>query len=321
MQNSIDAIAFLQEELASDTVPNFLTSPWRRKIAWRILGLKLWRLHQLTFSEALQNFLPAARQSAEIGDAINTFISQELGKIFSRRGVYEPGKVMIFGQPFFPPPENSTRQSWRAGFEMIFQSVVKDQYHARKFLKSDSIIIDAGANAGVFSLWASHLAPQGTIYAFEPSTVTHQVLLKNIKPYANIHPVQSGLGQVAGEQTLFLDEGNTGSHTLADSTRGQAHSHAGWRNETVKIEQLDEFVKTHNLPRVDFIKIDTEGSEANILRGARETIKRFSPVIAMSAYHHPNDRIELPALLKSIDPGYVCRLHKDAEEDFICVKQ
>ena len=83
--------------------------------------------------------------------------------------------------------------------------------------------------------------------------------------------------------------------------------------EPISIVTLDSL----NLPKVDFIKIDTEGYEAPILRGARETIKRCRPIISMSAYHNPNDKTELPALLNSITP-YRCELHRGSEEDFIC---
>jgi hypothetical protein len=54
------------------------------------------------------------------------------------------------------------------------------------------------------------------------------------------------------------------------------------------------------------------------LQGARETIKEWKPIIAMSAYHNPNDKKDLPDLLRSICPDYVCELHDDNEEDLIC---
>jgi hypothetical protein len=46
----------------------------------------------------------------------------------------------------------------------------------------------------------------------------------------------------------------------------------------------------------------SEGYEANILRGARETIMAHKPVVAMSAYHHPHDKDELPEIMMEIDP-------------------
>ena len=68
---------------------------------------------------------------------------------------------------------------------------------------------------------------------------------------------------------------------------------------------------------MNFLKMDTEGYEANILKGAAETIKKYKPIIAMSAYHKPNDKKELPELLNGITP-YDCEFRQDCEENLIC---
>jgi len=46
--------------------------------------------------------------------------------------------------------------------------------------------------------------------------------------------------------------------------------------------------------------------------------KKWGPVISMSAYHLPTDKDELPKLIRSIRPDYICELHQDVEEDFVC---
>jgi len=50
--------------------------------------------------------------------------------------------------------------------------------------------------------------------------------------------------------------------------------------------------------------MDIEGSELEALKGAEETIKKYHPVLAISAYHKPEDIVELPAYIRSIDPEY-----------------
>jgi hypothetical protein len=67
---------------------------------------------------------------------------------------------------------------------------------------------------------------------------------------------------------------------------------------TVKTMTLDSFVKEYNVERVDFIKIDAEGSERETLKGAKETIKKFKPRMAIAAYHLPDDKKipEIPSL-------------------------
>ncbi len=82
---------------------------------------------------------------------------------------------------------------------------------------------------------------------------------------------------------------------------------------------IDGFVRQNGLERVDFIKMDTEGYEANILEGARDTIKRFRPIIVMSAYHHEGDENALAKIISSIDAGYAHRLAKAEEEVLISI--
>ena len=68
----------------------------------------------------------------------------------------------------------------------------------------------------------------------------------------------------------------------------------------------------------DFLKMDTEGAEGIILQGAAETIKKMKPILAFSAYHHPEDKEELPKLVSSIAP-YNFKVILEDEEDLICV--
>jgi FkbM family methyltransferase len=203
--------------------------------------------------------------------------------------------------------------------ELISQVIFCDQYHARQFLNQDSIVIDAGANVGTFSIFAASIATHGHIYAFEPTASTFSLLEKNAQnfPY-NITCVNSGLGEAVSEKNILNLGMGSGGNVIEDSPFYKNSNADEGKLEKVTIITIDQFVAENNIPRVDFIKIDTEGYEANILRGAAETIKKFKPVIAMSAYHNPGDKKDLPRIVQSLVPEYVCELHKDAEEDFIC---
>ena len=102
------------------------------------------------------------------------------------------------------------------------------------------------------------------------------------------------------------------SASIINVPRNCGENHIGEGGDPCEIKTIDSF----DIP-MDFLKIDTEGYEANILRGAAETIKKHKPIIAMSAYHKPEDKNELPKLLNSITP-YDCVLSFSGEEDFIC---
>jgi len=73
---------------------------------------------------------------------------------------------------------------------------------------------------------------------------------------------------------------------------------------SVKVTTIDKFVEANKLPRVDFIKMDVEGHELKVLKGAHETIQAFKPSLAVSAYHRGDDLIKLPKFLLELNPNY-----------------
>lgn len=82
----------------------------------------------------------------------------------------------------------------------------------------------------------------------------------------------------------------------------------------VKLTTLDKFVEENNIKKIDFIKIDAEGSEREIIKGAKLIIKKFKPKIAVSAYHLPDDKKVIPELILSINKDYKYRLVSKGEE-------
>ena len=87
--------------------------------------------------------------------------------------------------------------------------------------------------------------------------------------------------------------------------------------EIVKITTLDAYVREKNLPRVDFIKLDVEGAELDVLKGAVTTIARFKPILALSAYHKLDDFWTLMNFVKSVRPDYEFAMRQsfDSYED------
>lgn len=227
--------------------------------------------------------------------------------------VSEDDSLDVYGHAFYPSQGNFGEL-----VELLSQVCILDQYEAHEYLKDDSVVIDAGANIGSFSVFASNLKKNLTIYPFEPVKKTFEVLKKNVSPYKNIFPQHMGLGDVASRKKIFFSKDATVGSSFEDSN-GSERSVASFDelSEEVDISTIDGFVKENGLPKVDFIKIDTEGYEANILKGAKETIKRFRPIITMSAYHKKEDRELLPQIIKSIRPDYEYKLTHAAEEDVI----
>ncbi len=208
-----------------------------------------------------------------------------------------------------------------ASADMVAQIVSHDQYCGREFIKNNSIIIDVGANIGIFTLFAAHLSRGGKIYAFEPATKTFNILNRtivanNLTP--NIHTINKALGDEDGRAILLVGADEVGGANLIDKSLCLSGKEDIFNiSEEVSMTTLDKFIGENNIKKVDFIKIDAEGYEKQIIKGAREVIKKFSPVIACSAYHLKNDETEIPKLVLSINKNYNYRLENRGEKDLI----
>ena len=144
-------------------------------------------------------------------------------------------------------------------------------------IKENDTVIDVGANVGEISLRAANIVGNngGKIYSFEPDLINFNRFLNNIKINAvkNITPINKGLGNADGVFNLsVVDENIRGMNRIVESNESL---------NTSKIEViiLDNYMKIKNITRVDLIKIDTEGFEMNVIKGAKDLLKRFRPIL------------------------------------------
>lgn len=72
----------------------------------------------------------------------------------------------------------------------------------------------------------------------------------------------------------------------------------------VRITNVDNVAEYIESPSVDFIKVDVEGHELHVRKGAAETIKTFKPSWALSAYHRGDDLVQLPKVLSELNSSY-----------------
>lgn len=124
------------------------------------------------------------------------------------------------------------------------------------------VIFDVGANIGVISALMANLYPDAKIYAFEPMPENYEILLKNVAEYPNVIPRNVALGDVAGDRTLYFseDETNFGGCSFFEPGANKQKS------VTVRVANTADEVRAVG-GSVDMIKIDSEGSEAEILMG------------------------------------------------------
>jgi FkbM family methyltransferase len=132
------------------------------------------------------------------------------------------------------------------------------------------VIADIGANAGFYALEMAHsVGPSGRIVAFEPDPFNFGLLERRARraPFANVEPHQVALGDEAGPAVLYCS-----AYNRADNRLGQSHDEPHVEAYAVQVRTLDEFVATNSVPKIDALKIDVQGAEARVLRGAARTI-------------------------------------------------
>ena len=167
-------------------------------------------------------------------------------------------------------------------------------------VKPGDIVIDAGSWAGDFAAYAS--VKGGTVYAFEPTDTTFEILNKTAELNGNIIPVKKGLSDESTSTQFFINtSGNSGANRINTPQKPANFTESSSRIETTTI---DDFVRTHNLPRVDFIKADIEGFERHMLAGAQDTLARFAPKLALCTYHLPDDPEVMASLILKANPKY-----------------
>ena len=185
--------------------------------------------------------------------------------------------------------------------------LISNQYNISEKNIYGKVVIDAGANLGIFSIYAAKRGAK-KVYAFEPIAGTYMQMKANISLNAMdavIVPCKSALGEKNGKKRMFYNFAGDAGASFSDHYPKN-------RAQTVKITTIDSFMQKKE--KLDFLKIDEE----KILLGAKRTIRKHKPVLSFSAYHKPDDKVRLPSTVNLIRPDYKCVLLARCEEDFYC---
>jgi FkbM family methyltransferase len=140
----------------------------------------------------------------------------------------------------------------------------------------DWTVLDIGAHVGLYTLILSCLTPNGYVHAFEPSDAAREMMAKNMSHnhgvcnFTNVRIVPMAVGTTAGRSvpaTLWLTDGTV---------------QYGKTDGIFNFTSIDEYCVNHPMVnRLDFIKIDADGWDYDILLGAIEAIQKYRPIILM----------------------------------------
>lgn len=175
------------------------------------------------------------------------------------------------------------------------------------------VVYDVGAFNGAYSLFFSkRVGEQGRVVAFEPRAAGYSTLLNNLERnrVRNVLPLQVALGAEAGERAIFMLPGMPTTASLAPEARTPLRRAAG----TAQVARLDALVRGVPLPPPRFIKIDVEGFELEVLRGAQATLATHRPDLLIEIHgtslHHKCDRTH--AIGELLQPFGYSLLHAES---------
>ena len=164
--------------------------------------------------------------------------------------------------------KNDVMQISLFDYEPIETDIVKSN------VKKNDIVVDVGANIGLHTLnMARIVGNTGQVFAFEPDPSNFEILKKNVKinNYKNIILEQKAVGDKHGRTTLYQSD-HPGKHRIFPQTE-QAKSQV-----QVELTNLDNYFDSDMTNKINFIKIDVEGLEFNVLKGMKNILKNSKKI-------------------------------------------
>lgn len=145
-----------------------------------------------------------------------------------------------------------------------------------KNLRKGDTLLDVGSNCGFYAALGGVLVGEnGGVHAFEPTPKIFKMLVKNTQEFKNVFPVEAAVSDQAGEAEFYLNSLNTVANSLIIKP-----SKTNYKTTKVKVITLDDYCSTNNI-RPSFIKLDVEGAEEAVVKGAKGVLSRTTPWISL----------------------------------------
>lgn len=146
-----------------------------------------------------------------------------------------------------------------------------------RMINENNIVIDIGTNVGeVLMNFAKLVGNGGAVYGFEPDTINYNRCVENLNlnNFKNIYLEKLGLGHTKGKFKLIVNTpSNRGGNRIVSTINTDNNL------EEIDIITLDEYIENKQIHSINLIKIDVEGFELNVLKGAVNTLRKFKPIL------------------------------------------
>lgn len=204
---------------------------------------------------------------------------------------------ILYAQTFsFPEPSKSKLVMKRnKDWSTLIEIHINDSY-CKDMLKTGMNVVDVGAHIGIYTVLAAQkIGSSGKVISIEPEPENYKQLLENIEinSFKNVMPLKMGLSDHQGQENLYINYFSTG-HSLYQETEKDPYI-------KINVEKLDDLLSRLGLEKIDILKIDAEGAEIPILKGAIQTLKNNPQAkIIVASYHYPKEKKEVREFLQNL---------------------
>ena len=183
------------------------------------------------------------------------------------------------------------------GMQGIFDGDELDLFES--LINKDSVVFDIGANIGLTSIFFAERCSK--VYSFEPVRRTFEFLTQNITRYnfANVQLENFGFGRKRKYSTIAAPKTDSASGFISEAIV----PHSEYLIENIELSTLDFFTSRQKIKRVDFLKLDVEGYELEVLLGGKKFLMRQRPIVVMELNHfclNALQRITVPDFFDSL---------------------
>jgi FkbM family methyltransferase len=158
-------------------------------------------------------------------------------------------------------------------------------------IPKNALVVDVGANVGVFSLFASRVAR--LVYSLEPASANFHRLISNVSQVSKIIPLRLACAAQDGCGALDLSDDPIAFSLKTNTLQG--------KQEMVEVISLSTLFDRHNISRCDFLKLDCEGSEFDIILGSERSVFEGITRIVLEYHDHLSEKFSHHDLVQRLE--------------------